>query len=91
MQHETHNLNNLDKCEPQQQYRLGTVSYKYLWGFNRFYSYLTSPSASAVVNFIFFLALAIHFIIFLFILFYFFPYIFYQLSSRSFKEYLSAE
>ena len=28
MQHGTHNKNKLDKCEPQQQYRLGTVSYK---------------------------------------------------------------
>ena len=27
-QHETHNWNNLDKFEPQQQYHLGTVSYK---------------------------------------------------------------
>ena len=28
MQHETCNWNNFDKCEPEQQYRLGTVSYK---------------------------------------------------------------
>ena len=28
MQHETRNWNNFDKCEPEQQYRLGTVSYK---------------------------------------------------------------
>ena len=26
MQHETRNWNNFDKCEPEQQYRLGTVS-----------------------------------------------------------------
>ena len=32
--------------EPQQQYRLGTVSIKILGGFNRFYKYPTSPSAS---------------------------------------------
>ena len=28
MQHKTRNWNNFDKCEPEQQYRLGTVSYK---------------------------------------------------------------
>ena len=28
MQHETGNWNNFDKCEPEQQYRLCTVSYK---------------------------------------------------------------
>ena len=28
MKHETHNWNNLDKCEPQQQCHLVTVSYK---------------------------------------------------------------
>ena len=27
MQHETRNWNNFDKCEPEQQYRLGTVKY----------------------------------------------------------------
>ena len=31
-QHETRNWNNFDKCEPEQQYRLGTVSYKKNWG-----------------------------------------------------------
>ena len=50
MQHETRNRNNFDKCEPEQQYRLGTVSYKITGGLNRFYRYLTSPSASAVVH-----------------------------------------
>ena len=52
MQHETRNWNNFDKCEPEQQYRLGTVSYKITGGggLNRFYRYLTSPSASAVVH-----------------------------------------
>ena len=32
MQHETRNLNNFDKCEPEQKYRLGTVSYKITGG-----------------------------------------------------------
>ena len=32
MQHETRNWNNFDKCEPEQQYRLGTVSYKITGG-----------------------------------------------------------
>ena len=32
MQHETRNWNNFDKCEPEQQYRPGTVSYKIIWG-----------------------------------------------------------
>ena len=32
MQHETRNSNNFDKCEPEQQYRLGTVSYKITGG-----------------------------------------------------------
>ena len=53
MQHETRNWNNFDKCEPEQQCRLGTVSYKITGGgggLNRFYRYLTSPSASAVVH-----------------------------------------
>ena len=31
--------------EPQQKYRLGTVSIKILGGLNRFYRHLTSPSA----------------------------------------------
>ena len=51
MQHETRNWNNFDKCEPEQQYRLGTVSYKITGGLKpvlqvpnltlRFYRYLT--------------------------------------------------
>ena len=32
MQHETRNWNNFDECEPEQQYRLGTVSYKITGG-----------------------------------------------------------
>ena len=37
--------------EPSQKYRLGTISNtKLLAGLNRFYRYLTSPSASAVVH-----------------------------------------
>ena len=32
MQHETRNWNNFEKCEPEQQYRLGTVSYKITGG-----------------------------------------------------------
>ena len=33
--------------EPQQKYRLGTVSIKILGGLNQFYGYPTSPSANA--------------------------------------------
>ena len=37
--------------EPPQKYLLGTISNtKLLAGLNRFYRYLTSPSASAVVH-----------------------------------------
>ena len=34
--------------EPQQKYRLGTVSIKILGGLNRFYGYPTSPSSSVI-------------------------------------------
>ena len=34
--------------EPQQKYRLGTVSIKILGGLNRFYGRPTSPSASVI-------------------------------------------
>ena len=34
--------------EPQQKYRLGTVSIKILGGLNRFYRRLTSPSKTAL-------------------------------------------
>ena len=50
VQNETPN----DKCEPQQQYRLGTIGYKYrgkgVGGLNQFCRFLTSPSASAVIH-----------------------------------------
>ena len=36
--------------EPQQKYRLGTVSIKILGGLNRFYGYLTSRSASVMAQ-----------------------------------------
>ena len=36
--------------EPQQKYRLGTVSNRLLGGLNMFYWTQTSPSASAVVQ-----------------------------------------
>ena len=36
--------------EPQQKYRLGTVSIKILGGLNRFYRRLTSPSASIMAQ-----------------------------------------
>ena len=36
--------------EPQQKYRLGTVSIKILGGLNRFYGYPTSPSASIMAQ-----------------------------------------
>ena len=36
--------------EPQQKYRLGTVSLKILGGLNRFYGYPTSPSASIMAQ-----------------------------------------
>ena len=37
--------------EPPQKYRIGTISNtKLLAGLNRFYRYLTSPSASKTVN-----------------------------------------
>ena len=34
--------------EPQQKYRLGTVSIKYWGGLNQFYGHPTSPSASVI-------------------------------------------
>ena len=41
----------IKRKEPPQKYRLGTISNtKLLAGFNRFYRYLTSPSASVVVH-----------------------------------------
>ena len=39
--------------EPQQKYRLGTVSIKILGGLNRFYRRLTSPSASIMAQVLF--------------------------------------
>ena len=36
--------------EPQQKYRLGTVSLKILGGLNRFYGYPASPSASIIAQ-----------------------------------------
>ena len=39
-----------DSKEPQQKYRLGTVSIKILGGLNRFYGYPTSPSASIMAQ-----------------------------------------
>ena len=50
-----HNKNfkhqDIKQKEPQQKYRLGTLSNtKLLAGLNRFYRTLTSPSASAVVH-----------------------------------------
>ena len=36
--------------EPQQKYRLGTVSIKILGGLNRFYGFPTSPSASIMAQ-----------------------------------------
>ena len=39
------NTDSKNSKEPQQKYRLGTVSIKILGGLNRFYRRLTSPSA----------------------------------------------
>ena len=39
-----------NKYEPQQKYRLGTVSKKLLGGLNRFYGIPTSPSASIMAQ-----------------------------------------
>ena len=45
MQHETRNWNYFDKCEPEQQYRLGTVSYK-ITG-EHFFNLLTATKLSS--------------------------------------------
>ena len=42
------NTDSKNSKEPQQKYRLGTVSIKILGGLNRFYRRLTSPSASVI-------------------------------------------
>ena len=42
------NTDSKNSKEPQQKYRLGTVSIKILGGLNRFYRRLTSPSDSKV-------------------------------------------
>ena len=39
------NTDSKNSKEPQQKYRLGTVSIKILGGLNRFYGHPTSPSA----------------------------------------------
>ena len=44
------NTDSKNSKEPQQKYRLGTVSIKILGGLNRFYSRLTSPSASIMAQ-----------------------------------------
>ena len=44
------NTDNKNSKEPQQKYRLGTVSIKILGGLNRFYRRLTSPSASIMAQ-----------------------------------------
>ena len=44
------NTDNKNSKEPQQKYRLGTVSIKILGGLNRFYGRLTSPSASVMAQ-----------------------------------------
>ena len=44
------NIDSKNSKEPQQKYRLGTVSIKILGGLNRFYRRLTSPSASIMVQ-----------------------------------------
>ena len=46
------NTNSKNSKEPQQKYRLGTVSIKILGGLNRFYRRLTSPSASIMAQII---------------------------------------
>ena len=40
------NTDSKNSKEPQQKYRLGTVSIKILGGLNQFYGHPTSPSAS---------------------------------------------
>ena len=44
------NTDSKNRKEPQQKYRLGTVSTKILGGLNRFYRRLTSPSASIIAQ-----------------------------------------
>ena len=44
------NTDSKNSKEPQQKYRLGTVSIKILGGLNRFYRRLTSPSASMMAQ-----------------------------------------
>ena len=44
------NTDSKNSNEPQQKYRLGTVSIKILGGLNRFYRRLTSPSASIMAQ-----------------------------------------
>ena len=44
------NTDSKNSKEPQQKYRLGTVSMKILGGLNRFYRRLTSPSASIMAQ-----------------------------------------
>ena len=44
------NTDSKNSKEPQQKYRLGTVSIKILGGLNRFYRRLTSPSASIMAQ-----------------------------------------
>ena len=44
------NTDSMNSKEPQQKYRLGTVSIKILGGLNRFYRRLTSPSASIMAE-----------------------------------------
>ena len=44
------NTDSKNSKEPQQKYRLGTVSMKILGGLNRFYGRPTSPSASIMAQ-----------------------------------------
>ena len=44
------NTDSKNSKEPQQKYRLGTVSIKILGGLNRFYGHPTSPSASIMAQ-----------------------------------------
>ena len=44
------NIDSKNSKEPQQKYRLGTVSIKILGGLNRFYGRQTSPSASIMAQ-----------------------------------------
>ena len=44
------NTDSKNSKEPQQKYRLGTVSIKILGALNRFYGRLTSPSASIMAQ-----------------------------------------